>query len=126
MLTTQSESFQKFEFEFLAGIVSNTWQAKIEKIEFTVSFTVAVRLDPVAMLVETSAVEPSPLCPDPSREKWRRRRRTRPGPPLFSLCSLHVTDRRDLASTDPQHPIAATKPRQYASKATAPGATRRT
>jgi hypothetical protein len=29
MLITQSENFQKFEFESLAGIVSNTWQAKI-------------------------------------------------------------------------------------------------
>jgi hypothetical protein len=31
MLTTQSENFQKFEFEFLAGIWPNTWQANIEK-----------------------------------------------------------------------------------------------
>jgi hypothetical protein len=31
MLTNQSENFQKFEFEFLAGIVSNTWGAKIQK-----------------------------------------------------------------------------------------------
>jgi hypothetical protein len=36
-----------------------------------VKITVAVRLDPVAMLVGDTAVEPSPLCPDPSREKWR-------------------------------------------------------
>jgi hypothetical protein len=64
----------------------------------------------VAMLVEPSLVDPSPLCPDLSREKWRRRRRTCPGPPLFSLCFLHVTDHRDLASTDPQHSMADTTP----------------
>jgi hypothetical protein len=87
VLTTQSENFQKFKFEFLAGILSNTWQTKIEKIEFTVSFTVAVRLDPVAMLVETSAVEPSPLCPDPSREKWREEEERAQDPPL-SVSSL--------------------------------------
>jgi hypothetical protein len=69
MMTTQSEKFQNFEFEFLAGIASNTWQAKSEGIELTVASTVPVRLEPIAMLVETSAVEPSPLCPDPSCEK---------------------------------------------------------
>jgi hypothetical protein len=99
---------------------------KIEKIKFTVSFTVVVRLNPVAMLGDTSAVEPSPLCPDPSREKGRRRGRTRLGPPLFFLCSLHITDRRDLARADPQHPVAETKPRQHASKAAMPGVARRT
>jgi hypothetical protein len=82
---------KKFEFEFLAGIMSNTWQAKIGENQITVSIIVAVRLNPVAMLVETPAVEPSPLCPDPSREKWRRRGRRRPDPslsvsPLPSRC----------------------------------------
>jgi hypothetical protein len=85
MLTTQSEKFQKFELEFLAGIWSNTWWAKSREIEATVSLTIPVRLVPVAMLVDISAAEPSPLCPDPSREKWRRRRRRRPDPPSLSL-----------------------------------------
>jgi hypothetical protein len=80
MLTTQSENFQKFEFEFLAGIVSNNWWAKIQKNQLTVTNAVHLRLNPVAMLVDISAVERSPLCPDPSRETWRRRGRTRPGP----------------------------------------------
>jgi hypothetical protein len=91
-----------------------------------VSIDVHVRLDPVATLVDISAVEPSPLCPDPSREKWRRRGRACPGPPLFSLCSLHVTDRRGLASADPQHPVASTKPHKNARKAAVPGVARRT
>jgi hypothetical protein len=69
MLTTQIEKFQKFEFECLAGIVSNIWLAKIEEIVVTVSITVLAHLNPVAMLVDDAAVEPSPLCPDPSREK---------------------------------------------------------
>jgi hypothetical protein len=85
MLTTQSENFQNFEFESLAGIVSNTWQTKIGENRVTVSFTVAVHLDPVALLIDDAAVEPSPLGPDPSREKGRRRGRPRPDPPLFSF-----------------------------------------
>jgi hypothetical protein len=83
--TNRSGHFQNFEFKFLAGIVSNTWQAKIGEIEFTVRITVAVRLVPVAMLVETSVVEPSPLCPDPSRATWEEMEDTAQTPPLFSF-----------------------------------------
>jgi hypothetical protein len=82
MLTTQSENFQKFESEFLAGMVSNTWQTKIGENQVTVSFTVLVRLDPVAMLVEASAVDPSSLFPDPSHEKWREEEEHAQDPPL--------------------------------------------
>jgi hypothetical protein len=84
MLTTQSENFQNFEFESLAGIVSNTWQTKIEENQVTVRITVAVRLDPVAMLVDDAAVEPSPLCPDPSHEKWREQEERAQDPPSVS------------------------------------------
>jgi hypothetical protein len=72
MLITQSENFQKFKFQFLAGISSNTWQTKIKKIMVTVRISVAVCLVPVAMLLDDAAAEPSPLCPDPSHEKGRR------------------------------------------------------
>jgi hypothetical protein len=89
MLTTQSENFQNFEFKFLAGISSNTWQAKSNEIGATVRITVAVRLNPVAMLVDNAAVEPSPLCPDPSREKGREEEERAQDPPLClsSSCS---------------------------------------
>jgi hypothetical protein len=110
MLTTQSESFQKFEFEFLAGISSNTWQTKIEEIVVTVRITVAVRLDPVAILVGDAAVEPSPLCPDPSREKWREEEERAQDPPSLSLLFLHDADHCDCARADPQHSAAETKP----------------
>jgi hypothetical protein len=73
MLITQSGNFQNFRFESLAGISSNIWQTKIEQIGFTVKITVAIRLMPVAMLLDDAAVDPSPLYPDPSREKGRRR-----------------------------------------------------
>jgi hypothetical protein len=106
---TQSGNFQNFVFESLTGISSNTWQTKIEQIEFTVKITVTVHPVTVAMLLDSATVEPSPLCPDPSREKGRRRGRQHPGPPLFFLFSLHVTDRHDRASTDPQHAAAETK-----------------
>jgi hypothetical protein len=38
---------------------------------------------------------------------------------------LHVTDRRDLASTAPQHPVVEAEPRKHASKAAVPGVARR-
>jgi hypothetical protein len=43
MWITQSGKFQKFEFETLAGISSNTWQTKIGKIVITVKITAPVR-----------------------------------------------------------------------------------
>jgi hypothetical protein len=33
---------------------------------------------------------------------------------------LHITDRRNLTSTDPQHPVIEAEPRKHASKAAAP------
>jgi hypothetical protein len=51
--------------------VSNIWWAKIQKIDSTVAIVVHVRSRPVAMLVESPAVEPSPLCPDPGRATWK-------------------------------------------------------
>jgi hypothetical protein len=50
----------------------------------TVKITVAVRLTPVAMPLDNAAVEPSALCPDPSREKGRRRGDSTQDPPLSS------------------------------------------
>jgi hypothetical protein len=83
MWITQSGKFQKFDFESLAGIASNTSQTKIEQIEFTVKITVAVRLMPVAMLLDDAAIEPSSLCPDPSREKRRKRADITQDPPYL-------------------------------------------
>jgi hypothetical protein len=123
MLTTQSENFQKFKFEFLAGIVSNTWQTKIRENQVTVSFAVLVRLDPVAMLVEAFVVDPSSLCPDPSREKWREEKERAQDPPSLSFLFLHNTDR--CARADPQHSVAEAKPLQHARKAAMPDVARR-
>jgi hypothetical protein len=92
MLITQSGNFQNFEFKSLAGISSNTWQTKIGKIVITVKITAPVRLMPVAMLVNDAAVDPSPLCPDPSRKKGRRRGDSTQDPP--SLLPQLATRRR--------------------------------
>jgi hypothetical protein len=81
MLITQSGNFQNFEFESLASISSSTWQTKIGKIVITVKITAPVRPLPIAMLVDNAAVEPSSLCPDPSREKGRRRGDSTQDPP---------------------------------------------
>jgi hypothetical protein len=101
MLITQSGNFQNFEFEFLAGNSSNTWRMKIEQILITVSCTVLPRSNPVAMLLDTSAVDPSPLCPDPGREKWKEGEERAQDPPSLSHLFLHDADHPALASTDP-------------------------
>jgi hypothetical protein len=73
------------------------------------------------MLVETAAVEPSPLCPDPSREKWREEEERAQDPPSLPLLSLQAPDRHDRARADPQHSAAETNPLQHASEAAVPG-----
>jgi hypothetical protein len=49
------------------------------------------------MLVDDAAVEPSSLCPDPSREKWREEEERAQDPPSLSLLFLHDADRCDCA-----------------------------
>jgi hypothetical protein len=111
MLITQSEKFQKFEFKFLAGISSNTCQAKIQKIGGTVGITVLSRSKPVAMLEDVSAVEPSSLCPDPSRATWEETEDTARTPSLLllPLCKLPT------AVTSPALTHSTPQPRQHPS-----------
>jgi hypothetical protein len=63
------------------------------------------------------SVDASPLCPDPSPGRRRRRGGSTPGPPSLLPSNLHVADRPALASADPQHSAAETNPCQHASKA---------
>jgi hypothetical protein len=113
MLITQSGKFQNFEFESLAGISSNSWQTKIEEIKFTVSFTVLACSKPVAMLLDTSAVDPGALCPDPSRATWEERK-TAPGPPsllLLPLCKFPTTVPSPESTHSPPRPRQQTPAR---------------
>jgi hypothetical protein len=125
MLITQSGNFQIFEFESLAGIVSNTWRTKIGRNRF---------------YCEDHCSRSSSACsharwwrrgraqlPLPRPEPWEReeKRKTAPGPPLSSPSpSLQAPDHHDLASTDPQHFAAETTPLQHASKAVEAGVAR--
>jgi hypothetical protein len=83
MLITQSGKFQKFEFQTLAGISSNTGRQESNQIEFTVGCTVLARSRTVAMLLDDASIAPSAPSPDPSREKGRRGEGSTPDPPLF-------------------------------------------
>jgi hypothetical protein len=74
---------------------------KIDQIKITVRITVAVHPVTVAMLLDGATVEPSPLCPDPSREKGRRRGDSTHDPPSLPLLFLHDADRHDCARADP-------------------------
>jgi hypothetical protein len=87
----------------------------------TVRITVAVHLKPVAMLLDTSAVDPSSLCPDPSRATWEEMEDTARTPLSSPSPSLQAPDHRALASTDPQHSAAETTTLQHASKAVKAG-----
>jgi hypothetical protein len=118
MLITQSENFQKFEFESLAGIVSSTWQTKIEEIVVTVKITAPVRLLPVAMLVDDAAVEPSPLCPDPSREKGREEEERAQDPPL--CLSSSCTTPTAMTAPEPTHSTPQPRPNPPSTRARPP------
>jgi hypothetical protein len=97
---------------------------KSGQIGFTVSIAVHPRLNPVAMPGEPSWSSPAPSAPTRAVRSGGEEEERAQDPPLFSLCSLHVADHRDRARADPQHPVAATKPRQHASKAAVPGVAR--
>jgi hypothetical protein len=73
------------------------------------------------MLIDDAAVDPSSLCPDPSREKWREEEERAQDPPSLSLLFLHDADRHDHARDDLQHSAAETKPLQHAPEAVVPG-----
>jgi hypothetical protein len=77
------------------------------------------------MPLDGATVEPSPLCPDPSPGRRRRRGDSTPGPPSLLPSSLHVADHPALASTDPQHSAAETEAPQHASEAAVPMVARR-
>jgi hypothetical protein len=95
--------------------VSSTWQTKIEKIVVTVSFTVLVRPDPVAILVDDAAVEPSPLCPDPSREKWREEEERAQDPPLY--LSSSCTTPTAVTAPEPTHSTPRPRPNPSSTRA---------
>jgi hypothetical protein len=115
MLITQGEKFQKFEFKFLAGIVSNSWQTKIGENRAIVSFTVLMRPDPVAILMDDAAVEPSPLCPDPSREKWREEEERAQDPPL--CLSSSCTTPTVVTAPEPTHSTPRPRPNPSSTRA---------
>jgi hypothetical protein len=118
MLITQSGIFQNFEFKILAGNSSNTWQMKSSQIEATVKITVLARPNPVAMLLDDAAVEPSAPCPDPSREKGRRRGGSTQDPPLFfpACCTSPTT----LPSPAPTHSTPQPRPKPPSTRARPP------
>jgi hypothetical protein len=73
-----------------------------------VADAVPVRPSPVVMLVESPAVEPSLLCPDPGRETWKEKEEAA-RTPLSSpsaLCTLPT----GVASPPPTHSAPTPRP----------------
>jgi hypothetical protein len=91
---------------------------KSEKIDFTVSCTVLLHSNPVAMLVETAAVDPSPLCPDPSREKWREEEERAQDPPL--CLSSSCTTPTAMTAPEPTHSTPHPRPNPPSTRARPP------
>jgi hypothetical protein len=126
MLTTQSENFQNFEFESLAGISSNTWQAKIQRNRVYCEDHCSRSSRPCSHARGRLRGRPQLPLPRPEPGEMEGRRGTRPGPPSLSLLFLHDADRHDRARADPQHTAAETKPLQHVSKVAVSGVARRT
>jgi hypothetical protein len=80
-----------------------------------VKITVAVRLVPVAMLIDDAAVEPSPLFPDPSREKWREEEERAQDLPLclFSSCTTPTA----MTAPEPTHSTPRPRPTPSSTRA---------
>jgi hypothetical protein len=108
MLITQSEKFQKFEFESLAGISSNTWQTKIgaNRVHCEPHCSSSLK----ACSHAPGRCRGRPQLPLPWPEPWEveGRRGTRPGPPLClsSVCKPPTT----VPSPAPTH--STPRPRQ--------------
>jgi hypothetical protein len=101
--------FKNSNLSFLRALCRAPGGQKSGKIEFTLTNPVPVRLDPVAMLLDIPAVEPSLPCPDPSRETWGRGGRTHPDPPLCPAAPC--TTPTVMALPPPTH--STPSPRQH-------------
>jgi hypothetical protein len=60
------------------------------------------------MLVETAVVDPSPLCPDPSCEKWREEEERAQDPPL--CLSSSCTTPTAMTAPEPTHSTPQPRP----------------
>jgi hypothetical protein len=104
MLITQTGKFQKFKFQTLAGISSNTGRSKSNQIKFYWCCTVRARPSAVAMLLGISTVDSSAPSPDPSQEKRRGDEFCTPGPlpDIFCPARYRPPWRRQSRHTAPR------------------------
>jgi hypothetical protein len=70
------------------------------------------------MLVDDAAVEPSPLCPDPSREKWREEEECAQDPPLY--LSSSCTTPTAVTALEPTHSTPRPRPNPSSTRARPP------
>jgi hypothetical protein len=112
MMITQSGSFQKFEFQTLAGISSNTGREKSNQIDSTMAalFGFAPRLYPCSLPSPRST--PVPPAPTQARRSGGKKRFA-PRAPSQSSSSLLDADRPALARADTQPPAAKPMPSQH-------------
>jgi hypothetical protein len=83
-----------------------------------VNFTVLMRPDPVAILMDDAAVEPCPLCPDPSHEEGREEEERVQDPPLC-LSSSCMTPTA-MTAPEPTHSTPQPRPNPPSTRARPP------
>jgi hypothetical protein len=113
MLSTQTGKFQKFEFQTLAGISSNTGRSKSNQIKFYWCCTVLARPSAVAMLLDDATVEPSAPSPTQARRSGGETSFA-PRAPSQSPSALLDADHFGGARAGTQHPAAEPTPSQHA------------
>jgi hypothetical protein len=99
------------------------WQKQIKWNQDHWCCTVLARPNAVAMLLDGASIDSSPLCPDPSHGRRRRRGGSTPGPPLSSSQQPARCRPPGCIRADPQPPAAKQEPFQHASVAAVAGET---
>jgi hypothetical protein len=97
------------------------WQQQIKSNQILLVLHCSSSLHACSHALGGCLVDASPLCPDPSPGRRRRRGGSTPGPPSLLPSSLHVDDHPALASADPQHSAAEPATPQHASVAAVTG-----
>jgi hypothetical protein len=116
MLNTQSGNFQNFEFESLAGIVSNTWRTKIGRNQVYCEDHCRRSSHACSHAPGRRRGRAQPPLPWP--EPWEReeKRRQHPGPPL-SPSPARCTSPTIVTAPEPTHSTPRPRPNPSSTRA---------
>jgi hypothetical protein len=112
------KNFKKSNINFLRAFDRTRGGQKSEKIEFTVSVAVHVRLNPVAMLGEPPRSSPAPSAPTRAVRKGGEEEERAQDPPSSS--SARCTSPTIVASPEPTHSTPSPRPNPTSTRARPP------